>query len=125
MGIVLEVVASNAGRRPLSLPEGLDPQARLAMALTASVFRVDAGQIAAPTRLQARVAMARQVAMYVSHVTLGLSLSEVGRRFGRDRTTAGYACALVEDLRDDMRFDRTIGYLEAATLKLDALAVRS
>ncbi len=69
-------------------------------------------ELRAPTRRCARVAFARQVAMYLGHVTFGLNLSAVGRHFGRDRTTAGYACRTIEDLRDDRHFDQLLERLE-------------
>ena len=50
--------------------------------------------------------------MYVSHVVLGLSMTEVGKGFGRDRTTVMHACHLVEDLRDDEDFDHIIARTE-------------
>jgi len=50
--------------------------------------------------------------MYLSHVMLGRTLAEVGEAFGRDRTTVSYACALMEDLRDDPRFDAEVADLE-------------
>lgn len=59
-------------------------------------------------------ARARQIAMYLSHVVFGLSLSEIGKAFGRDRTTVSYACALIEDMRDDRDFDAEICALEQA-----------
>ena len=44
------------------------------------------------------MALARQVAMYVAHVTCGLSLTDVGLIFARDRTTvAPQALALLND----------------------------
>ena len=46
--------------------------------------------------------------MYVTHVTLRINMSDVGRGFGRDRTTVVHACHLVEDLRDDEDFDRMV-----------------
>jgi chromosomal replication initiation ATPase DnaA len=58
------------------------------------------------------VALARQIAMYLSHVAFRVSLTDVGRIFGRDRTTVSHACAVVEDLRDDPRFDRILDLLE-------------
>nr|MCU0605821.1 hypothetical protein [Desulfobacterales bacterium] len=64
------------------------------------------------TRGRARVALARQIAMYLSHVAFRVSLTDVGRIFGRDRTTVSHACAVVEDLRDDPRFDRILDLLE-------------
>lgn len=58
------------------------------------------------------VARARQLAMYLSHVVLGRTLMDIGRAFGRDRTTVSHACALIEDLRDDRRFDDEVTALE-------------
>lgn len=52
--------------------------------------------------------------MYLAHVVLGLSYSEIGRTFGRDRTTAAHACQLVEERRDDSHTDAVIGALETA-----------
>ncbi len=60
------------------------------------------------------MASARQLAMYLAHVVGGLSLSEVGRLFGRDRTTVAHACQVVEDRRDDLTFDRAVSLLELA-----------
>ncbi|MDB5623036.1 MAG: chromosomal replication initiator DnaA [Devosia sp.] len=57
-------------------------------------------------------ARARQLAMYLSHVALGRTLTQVGMAFGRDRTTVSYACALIEDMRDDPRFDNEVCELE-------------
>jgi chromosomal replication initiation ATPase DnaA len=50
--------------------------------------------------------------MYLCHVALGRSLQEVGDIFGRDRTTVSYACALMEDMRDDRGFDDAVAALE-------------
>ncbi len=58
------------------------------------------------------MAAARQLAMYLMHVCLGRSLGEVGRFFGRDRSTVAHACALVEDLREGPEFDMMVSGLE-------------
>jgi hypothetical protein len=52
--------------------------------------------------------------MYLAHVAFGLSYSEVGRAFGRDRTTAAHACRLIEDRRDEPPVDALLGALEHA-----------
>jgi hypothetical protein len=52
--------------------------------------------------------------MYLAHVSFGLNYSEVGRAFGRDRTTAAHACQLIEDRRDDPAVDAVLGSLENA-----------
>jgi chromosomal replication initiation ATPase DnaA len=79
---------------------------------TAAAFGVPVDELRAPSRRSADVAFARQSAMYLAHVTLGLSYSAVGTLFHRDRTTAAYACQLVEDRRDDPTIDRLLQTLE-------------
>lgn len=64
------------------------------------------------SRCRNATARARQLAMYLSHVVLGRSLKAVGDAFGRDRTTVSHACALIEDMRDDPRFDDEVSALE-------------
>lgn len=68
----------------------------------------------AHSRSRAPVAAARQMAMYLCHVLLEISMTDVGRYFGRDRTTVAHACAVVEDLRDDPAIEREIASLEQA-----------
>jgi hypothetical protein len=53
------------------------------------------------SRCRANAARARQLAMYLCHVMLGVSLTDIGAVFQRDRTTVSYACGLIEDLRED------------------------
>jgi chromosomal replication initiation ATPase DnaA len=50
--------------------------------------------------------------MYLMHVALGRSLTDVGRMFGRDRTTVSHACARIEDMRELPRFDADVTRLE-------------
>lgn len=86
----------------------------------AAVFTVPMVELRAQTRSRARTAFARQVAMYLAHVVCGLSLTEVGALFGRDRTTVSHACAVVEDRRDDPGFDCLMEHLERAVPRLMA-----
>lgn len=83
-------------------------------AVIAATFAVSLDELRANTRRAAPVAFARQCAMYLAHVVLGLSCAEVGRLFGRDRTTAAHACRLVEERRDDPLFDALISAMESA-----------
>ncbi len=64
------------------------------------------------SRCKSHIADARQLAMYLLHVSLGNSMNEVGRFFGRDRTTVSHACARIEDKRDDLSFDEMVCELE-------------
>lgn len=96
-------------------------QARVALMqeTVARAWNVPITEMRSPTRRRAPVAQARQVAMYLAHVIYGASLSAVGRHFGRDRTTAAYACRLVEDRRDDAGFDMLLDRLEHALRRAD------
>lgn len=78
----------------------------------AQVFGVAHADLGQATRGQARVALARQVAMYLAHVACGLSFTDVGHLFRRDRTTVAHACGVIEDRRDDPTFDRVLELLE-------------
>lgn len=83
-------------------------------ALVASAFAVRPEAIRAPRRGVARTAFARQVAIYLNHTRLGLTYTEAASAFGRDRTTAAYACRRVEDRREDPRIDAIVDVLERA-----------
>lgn len=83
-----------------------------------SVFGVSRDDIGIANRGVARVALARQTAMYLAHTVGGLSLTDVGNMFERDRTTVAHACAVVEDRRDDPNFDRAVELLERAVVRI-------
>ena len=86
------------------------------------VFGIAGHDLRRATRGRANVALARQVAMYLAHVGCGMSLTETGRLFERDRTTVAHACGIIEDRRDDPLFDRALDLLEWA---VPALATRA
>jgi chromosomal replication initiation ATPase DnaA len=76
------------------------------------VFMVGRDDLWSGTRGRPHVAFARQVAMYLAHVAWGLTLTDVGHLFSRDRTTVAHACGLIEDSRDDPMLDRSLELLE-------------
>jgi hypothetical protein len=90
----------------------------LAALATAAAFALPVSELRAATRRSPYTAFARQVAMYLAHVGFGLQYSDVGRAFGRDRTTAARACRRVEDRRDDPAIDALLGSLESACAAL-------
>jgi hypothetical protein len=90
----------------------------------ASVFGVDLCQLRAESRGQAQVALARQVAMYLMHCAFGVSLTDIGHIFCRDRTTASYACKIVEDRRDEPTFDYILSNLEEIVRHRAKLSIR-
>lgn len=80
--------------------------------IAAALFGVSGKELREPGRSLLSVARVRQIAMYVTHVELGLSMKDVGQGFGRDRTTVLHACHQIEDLRDDVEFDAMVSRME-------------
>lgn len=83
-----------------------------------SVFGVSRADLYSQRRNRAQVVLARQTAMYLAHVACGLTMTQVGELFRRDRTTVAHGCGAVEDLRDDPVMDRALSILEAVLLSL-------
>lgn len=80
--------------------------------IAAAFFNVPSRELRRPGRCADDISRVRQIAMYATHVVLGFSMAEVGKGFGRDRTTVMHACHTVEDLRDDAQFDAMVVRLE-------------
>lgn len=99
-------------RRPSIHPNLFGAVDWLATGRVALAFGLKPEDIHADTRGVANVALARQVSMYILHVALGMTFSDAGGVFGRDRTTAAHACKVVEDMRDDPVFDKMIAEIE-------------
>ncbi|MCG5235159.1 helix-turn-helix domain-containing protein [Xanthobacter oligotrophicus] len=86
---------------------------RLATAIVAAMAGLNVDALLDLRRSTAPVSMARQIAMYLAHVGLGLSQAGVAQAFRRDRSTVAYACRRIEDLRDDPAFDHRVAQMEA------------
>jgi len=84
--------------------------------VASALFNVSGKELRQPGRSPKSIARVRQIAMYVSHCTLGMTMTDVGTGFGRDRTTVLHACHLIEDLRDDIEFDRIVTIFERIAL---------
>ena len=98
-----------------------EQRVHLAQIAVAQATDTPLDEMRAPTRRAAQIAFARQMAMYLSHVALGVSLTRTGACFGRDRTTASHACRVIEEKRDDPDFDLQISRLEQG---LSQIAIR-
>lgn len=88
--------------------------------LAAAFFNVSGKDLRRPGRCADNISRVRQIAMYVAHVELGFSMAEVGKGFGRDRTTVVHACHTIEDMRDDEEADAIVVRME----RVVALAFR-
>jgi hypothetical protein len=105
-----------AGRPPaatvLEFHGGTNQAGWSVLRAVAAARGVSIRQLLSPTRGEADLALARQLAMYLMHVVHGRVYRDVGRFFGRDRTTVSHACAVIEELREDSDFDAEVSRLE-------------
>ena len=92
------------------------------IALVSQIYHVPPLQILSAHRSGAKVARARQIAMYLCSVGCQLSQREIAGYFGRTRKTVRHACHRVEDWRDDPEVDERLESLERS---LYAIATRS
>lgn len=87
--------------------------AREAMEIASEACGVCFSEMTAPNRKRAKVAFARQLAMYLCHVVGQIPMSEISIVFKRDRSTVGYACHMIEDRRDGAFFNAQLEFMEA------------
>jgi len=95
--------------------------ARLVSGLVGYAMAVRAEEILTSGRGTLEVSRARQVAMYLAHVGMGMSLARVATAFERDRSTVAHGCHLIEDKRDDLSFNAWIECLEDGIRSLEPL----
>lgn len=112
MTLLLEPSQKPRRRRHKPAPGGTAWLGRLLQLAIAATFAVPVDALRARSRGRADIAFARQCAIYLAHVALGLNYSAAGRLFARDRTTAAHACRLVEARRDNPAVDRRLSMLE-------------
>ena len=112
----MSIVGSRAerGTSRVDTIEVRESACRVVNVLVAAAFGVPLEALRSVQRGSSRTALARQAAMYLAHVMLGMTITEVGQRFGRDRTTVAHACRTVEDKRDDPQVERLLSFLEEA-----------
>lgn len=97
-------------RLPASLP--LRTVCRIVRQMVAELIPLFGDRVMLRRDRRRQVCHVRQIAMYVCHVALRISMSDIGDAFGRDRTTVGHACHVVEDRRDDPAFDDFVAAVE-------------
>ncbi|WP_181704313.1 helix-turn-helix domain-containing protein [Chthonobacter albigriseus] len=101
------------------------PEIEMVEQLVLRTFALELGTLQWPNRGQALNAFARQVAIYVMHVNLGLNLTDCAAVYGRDRTTAAYACRKIEDLREYRAVDAMVDTIEQAVQRWQHLTGRA
>lgn len=95
--------------------------AYLAASLVGYALELKAENILMPNRGPRDMVQARQVAMYLSHVGLAMSLSRVANAFDRDRSTVAHACHKIEEMRDEAKFDAWLETLEKSLITVAPL----
>lgn len=91
----------------------IDPaRAKLAVAAAAMEFGVPDLDLGKPEQRAPLTDFARQVAMYLTAITYGLTLTRIGELFGRDRSTVSHAMKVIEDSRTDPVLDEKLARLE-------------
>jgi hypothetical protein len=99
---------------PFAARRRRDPAAAKVVRLVAEARDVPALLLLHPSRCDAPVAEARQLAMYLMHVVLQRNYADVGQFFRRDRTTVAHACGIIEDRREAPLFEAEVLRLEQA-----------
>ncbi|WP_252192692.1 helix-turn-helix domain-containing protein [Rhizobium sp. CSW-27] len=95
---------------PASLP--LPQVCRIVRHLVAELVMMTADRASFRRDRRRMLCHVRQIAMYVCHVSLSIPQGDIGDAFGRDRSTVGHACSVVEDRRDDAAFDDLVSTVE-------------
>lgn len=92
----------------------MNPQFEFILNLVAQEFGVPREEVFQKTRGVQAISWARHVAIYLCRVAEPeITLTDVGKLFGRDRSTIAYALARVEDQRDLPDFDDLLRQMEA------------
>ena len=99
--------------------------AYLAVSLVGYVLEIKPERILQPARGPRDLVRAWQVAMYLTHVGLSMSLSRVAAAFERDRSTVAHACHRIEEMRDDADFDLWLETIEQGLAMIAPLHVRA
>lgn len=115
-----DLLAGNIGAVPLvadarpSYPASLPARivCRIVSQITAETISLLSDRVIVRHERRRPSCHVRQISMYVCHVALQMSFSDIGAAFGRDRTTVGHACHVVEDRRDDAAFDEFVSAIE-------------
>ena len=92
--------------------EGRRIVARMSKEIACEAFGVPHAQFFSGERGAAVVALARQCAMYLSHVVGQLSFADIAFFFDRDRSTVSHACVSIEDRRESPIFEQQMAHME-------------
>lgn len=86
----------------------------LAQMPVAAVMGVRLVALRSKRRGTPRASFARQAAMYLCHLTLGMKCADVARAFGRKPNAVSHAIQRITEARSDPEMDRTLQWLETS-----------
>lgn len=114
---LLSPLARTSGHPPVQTSESAPYHKHacfFVIATVAAAWHLDIDDLIGIDRGTARIARARQIAMYIAHVRMRIPQTRVAVAFNRDRTTVGYACRVIEEQRDDQTINRLLSTFEFA-----------
>lgn len=106
--------------RPSSLP--MRVACRIVRHLTTEMVMLIGDRVPLRRDMRRDLCHTRQISMYVCHVVLQISQTDIALAFGRDRSTVSHACHVVEDRRDEQAFDDFISAVERMVIAVFALS---
>jgi hypothetical protein len=106
--------------RPSSLP--MPVACRIVRHLTTEMVMLIGDRVPLRRDMRHDLCHTRQIAMYLCHVVLQISQSDIALAFGRNRSTVSHACHIVEDRRDEQAFDDFISAVERMLIAVFALS---
>ena len=86
---------------------------QVTVGVVAVALGIEPAKILSSSR-RAPAVYARHVAMYFLHTIFQMKHRDIGEALGRDRSTAAYACRVIEERRDESWLDSLLDCLERA-----------
>lgn len=83
------------------------------LSLVASIYDVPVGELVHVTRGSNKAVAARQVAMYLSHIVLAMTITDLAKAFHRRPSSTLHAVRRVEAMRENAKVDLTLSWLES------------
>ena len=80
--------------------------ARFVNQMIAAAYEISGERLLIRDRGVVKVNRPRQISMYLMNTVLSFKFTEIAEFYDKDRTTVSHACGVIEELRDNPRFDR-------------------
>ncbi|WP_275789625.1 helix-turn-helix domain-containing protein [Pararhizobium gei] len=121
----LPAVPGKDAASALAMPAGAIACCRAVRELTAEMVMLVTERVALRRDRRRLNCHVQQISMYVCHVVLQLSMTDVANAFGRSRSTVGHACQTVEDRREDSAYNDFVSAVERVVAVMFVAAGRA